>query len=295
MKFKVMIVTAVTTICALIIAAPTGAYVWPMIGGSQVEGDMIMPEIWLDGTIIRVSDEYWQPWPVFAWSQSPFLRPLVEPNEFNPAAPWAVLTGKAYNWQYGWDSGLLNEYPPLGSDFWLKVLYQTPGLETYWGDSTYAPIFGTLDSQGNPTPDIWKWNMGMMHNVYAVPESFYGRLFATYKIYIGDSTTGDELVDSNGQPIYQSTTVTFRWLRPCLYILQGDLNADCIVDFLDFSIVTNQWLDSTCTAPYWCDEADIGKTGAVNMNDFDLLSGKWLTDCHQTPSDPCCSPRPGPW
>jgi len=258
---------------------------------------MIMPEIWLDGSVVRVTDGEWPPndWPVFAWSQSPWLRALIPPAAFNPAESWYVLTGKAYNFQYGWDSALIEQFPPAGNEFWIEVLEQSPGLETYYQGGGYTPIFGTPDEFENPTPDIWMWNMGMQHNVYAVPQTFYGRLTASYKVYIGNASTGAELKNGQGQPIYTPAYVTFHWLRPCPYILEGDINYDCVVDFFDFSLVANQWLNSCngSSPSYWCDEADMDKLGEVDFYDLDIMIENWLFDCLQTPDNPPCAPRPG--
>jgi hypothetical protein len=84
------------------------------------------------------------PWPVFPWSKAPILRPLSPPNEFDPNEPWSVLIGKAYNFQYGWDSALFDEitYPtPVGSAIWVRVIRQSPVLETYFKDGAYARLF----------------------------------------------------------------------------------------------------------------------------------------------------------
>jgi hypothetical protein len=286
-------------ISALIIGTPLqAAYVTPKIGGGQYGGfPMIMPEIFFDGESIYVFDEDGYPWSTLAWSTAPILRPLVPPAAFDPTKPWAVLIGKAYNFQYGWDSAFLDEYTypfPPGSAVWIQVLKQTPELETYYKDGGYAPIFGTPYANGNPSPDIWWWNKGMRHNVYAVPEDFYGRLSADYKVYLGNASTGAELVNGNGQPLYGSAFVTLRWLRPCPYILEGDLNVDCIVNLSDFNLLAAKWLDSTCYNPDWCEESDIDHSGTVDMSDAALLTENWLIDCFATPDDPECFTRPGP-
>ena len=297
MKFSLKIAILTVAICALIIMSPAYAYVTPKIGGGQESGfPMIMPEIFFDGQDILVFDEDAQPWSTLAWSAAPVLRPLVPPDEFDPTKSWKVLIGKAYNFQYGWDSALLDEYTypfPPGSAVWVKVLAQTPILETYYKDMGYLPIFGTPDACGIPSPDIWKWDKGMRHNAYAVVDTYYGRLFADYKVYLGNATTGAELVDANGNPLYGSSLVTFRWLRPCPYILQGDINYDCIVDFYDYALLANEWFNS-CSGPYWCDEGDIDQNESVDLIDLGLLTQNWLIDCQQTPSDPCCVSRPGP-
>jgi hypothetical protein len=297
MKLNIMIVILTLTICVITIVSPAYAYVIPQIGGGQQSGfPMIMLEIFFDGHSIFVFDEYAQPFSTFAWSTAPFLRPLVPPAAFDPNLSWRVLIGKAYNFQYGWDSALLDEttYPfPTGSAVWVKVLDQSPVLETYYRDAAYAPLFGTLDACGIPSPNIWKWDKGMRHNTYAVADTFYGRLYADYKVYLGNATTGAELVDSNGDPCFGSALVTFRWLRPCPYILQGDINGDCIVDFYDYALLADEWLN-TCSSPYWCDDGDIDHSTAVDLLDLELLSQNWLIDCQETPSDPKCVTRPGP-
>jgi hypothetical protein len=297
MKLNITIAILTMAFCALVIVVPAQAYVIPQIGGGQQSGfPMVMVEVFFDGQSIFVFDEYVHPWSTLAWSAAPFLRPLVPPAAFDPTKSWKVLIGKAYNFQYGWDAALLDEYTypfPPGSAVWVKVLDQTPELETYYRDAAYAPIFGTPDVCGIPSSDIWKWDKGMRHNTYAVADTFYGRLYADYKVYLGNATTGAELVDSGDNPIYGSALVTFRWLRPCPYILEGDINYDCVVDFYDYTLLADQWHGS-CSYPYWCDEADIDQSTAVDLMDLYLLAQNWLIDCQQTPSDPQCVTRPGP-
>ena len=295
-----ILITLCGTLLVLAVAMPAGAaYVRPKIGGAQLghmQAPMIMPEIFFDGIGVRVLNADGQPWPVFPWSQAPILRPLVPPDEFDPNEPWAVLIGKAYNFQYGWDSALLDmvTYPfPPNMAVWIRVLDQSPEIETYFRDGLYAPLFGTPDAQGNPSPDIWMWDLRMRHNTSAVPDTFYGRLRATYEVYLGDAATGDEPVDGQGQPLYESSIVTLRWLRPCPYVLMGDLNYDCIVDFSDYSILAAQWLEGACGQPYWCDECDMDQAGGVNAGDLGCLAENWLIDCLATPENPACTPRSG--
>jgi hypothetical protein len=221
------------------------------------------------------------------------LRPLSPPNEFDPKEPWAVLTGKAYNFQYGWDSALWDEitYPsPVGSAIWVKVLRQSPELAVYFKDGGYAPLFGTRDAQGNPSPDIWMWDKRMRHNTYAVPVSFHGRLSADYRVYLGDAVSGAEFLDPNGEPLFESATVTLRWVRPCPYALEGDINSDCVVNSDDLLLLADAWLDPPCAAPDWCGQCDVDRSGAIDILDMDMLMGHWLIDCRKTPLDPACKP-----
>ena len=293
---EVCVCLALTLVLAAAAQAQT-TYVRPKIGGDQIghtQAPMIMPEILFDGVGIRVVDADGSPWPVFAWSEAPVLRPLSPPNEFDPTEPWAVLIGKAYNFQYGWDSALLDmmTYPfPPGSAIWIKVLRQSPELTVYYKDSGYAPLFGTADAGGTPSSDIWMWDLRMRHNTYAVPDSFYGRLSGDYKVYLGDAVTGEEFVDADGRPLYESSVVTLRWLRPCPWALQGDINSDCVADSSDLLLLADQWMSPPCSSPSWCDDCDVDHSGAIDIVDMDLLMTNLLIDCRQSPLEPSCKPR----
>jgi hypothetical protein len=284
-------------------------YVTPTIGGDQVVGlqaPMITPEVYFEGKDMLVLSGSLQPWPVLDWDDPtiPVLRPLTNPEQaFDPYQPYAVLTGKSYNFQYGWGSGLLDEFDhpfPAGSSVYVKVLSQTAGLETYYKDgaddpmygAAYYPLFATPDANGDPSRDIWRWNKGTHYNMYAMPKAYYGRLFATYEVYVGDVNGAPMLHDVNdvNEP-YGSSIVTLRWIRPCPYILQGDLSLDCRVDFRDVAILAAQWALETCSSPEWCDKADITNSGFVDFSDASAMVEDWLRDCFITPMEPYCLPR----
>jgi len=64
----------------------------------------------------------------------------------------------------------------------------------------------------------------------------------------------------------------------------ADLNADDLTDLLDFGILTNSWLDTTCGGPDWCQYSDITQNGQVDLNDFEQMVADWL--------DPVTAPEP---
>ncbi|HNO78813.1 MAG TPA: PEP-CTERM sorting domain-containing protein [Phycisphaerae bacterium] len=119
-------------------------------------------------------------------------------------APADVLDGKAYNDQYGWIyEGF--DVPGTGDAIWIELESQTAGLETYEGgmrmmkaSHTYAPLFGTDGSS-----DIWRFDRMMTHNWYAA--ALPGDYSATYRVYVGDETTGVENL------AYTSANVTLTW------------------------------------------------------------------------------------
>jgi hypothetical protein len=173
-------------------------YVTPMMGGGQTAADMVHIDIFYDESAsqlhAQVDDSF----------GTPELRPLPSGCAFDPQQPYAVLTGKAYNSQYGWNVGGLFALPP-GAAIWIELLDCSPGLETYsgWGRlASYAPLFGTAGS-----PTLWKWSGVMVHNTYAVLNPPTDRLYAEYHLYLGDAITGSRTnyLDLGG------TTVRLEW------------------------------------------------------------------------------------
>ncbi|MCX6925342.1 MAG: hypothetical protein NT154_19345, partial [Verrucomicrobia bacterium] len=117
----------------------------------------------------------------------------------------AVLNGKAYNSQYGWNVGGFFSLP-AGAAIWIELLDSTPNLEIYsgWGRTgSYVPILGT-----GGTSRLWKWNGVMVHNTYAVLEPPIGRLFADYHIYFGEANSGSRA----GFADLADTTVHLEWM-----------------------------------------------------------------------------------
>ena len=174
------------------------AYVAPMMGGGQVAASMVHIDLYYDADAnqfqARVDDSY----------GTPELRALEAGDGFDPEAPYAVLDGKAYNSQYGWNVGGFFTLPP-GAAIWIEQTNATPGLEVYqdWGRlGSYTPIFGTAGS-----PRRWKWSGVMVHNTYAVRNPNVGRLFADYQVFFGDAITGER----TGFTHLGVTTVHLEW------------------------------------------------------------------------------------
>ncbi len=181
--------------------------VLPTMGGAQVTrmdgAPMKHASIDFDGTDISVH--------VDESVATPLLRGLTE-HEFDPAEPWAVLSGKAHNFQYGWVLGS-TWAPPAGLSVYVEPLASTPGLEVYEGGRfmseetirmmTFEPIFAA----GAP----WVWSGVMTHNVYAVTNPTEASYEAIYRVYLADAVTGVEPTDALGAPVYGDDTVTFAW------------------------------------------------------------------------------------
>lgn len=179
MKRSLVLLLLATLVAGRLALAQT--YVTPKMGGGQVAADMVHIDLYYDADAnefhAHVDDTY----------GTPELRALAAGSAFDPQAAYAVLNGRAYNAQYGWNaSGFFTI--PAGAAIWIEQTNGTPGLEVYadWGRyGTYTPLFGTAGS-----PRKWKWSGVMVHNTYAVLNPTIGRLAADYHIYFGDATTG---------------------------------------------------------------------------------------------------------
>jgi hypothetical protein len=183
------------------LALPTAVaqdYLTPKLGGGQVAAEMVHIDIYYDAEAnqlhARVDDSH----------GIPELRALAPGEAFDPEASYAVLNGKAYNAQYGWNVGGFFTIPP-GAAIWIELTDASPHLETYegWGRTgSHIPIFGTDNS-----PLLWKWSGVMVHNTYAVFNPVTDRFFAEYHIYFGDPATGSPA----GFEQYDDTAVRLEW------------------------------------------------------------------------------------
>lgn len=78
---------------------------------------------------------------------------------------------------------------------------------------------------------------------------------------------------------------------PCYFTLEGDVNGDCRVDFLDLSTMALQWLNTCGAANEWCSETDIDHSTSVDFADFAVIASNWLIDCYDTPTSMACTPN----
>jgi hypothetical protein len=60
-----------------------------------------------------------------------------------------------------------------------------------------------------------------------------------------------------------------------------DLNESGNVDFVDFALLAQYWLNPNCISPGWCAGANFDKSKAVDTVDLAILNWHWLeTDCN---------------
>lgn len=187
-----------SSVLAATLAAGAGQaeYVVPQMGGGQIGmmtgAPMIHLDVTFDGVDLAVTADTSHVQPVF--------RSLTEPDVFDPAQPWAVLTGKAYNFQYGWNPrGFIAL--PTDAGIWIERLHHDAGLEAYNrppATPAYAEIF---EADG----DRWMWSGAMTHNTYAVLDPTQPLYRAQYRVYLGDVQSGEPLVG------YGNADITLQW------------------------------------------------------------------------------------
>jgi hypothetical protein len=56
-----------------------------------------------------------------------------------------------------------------------------------------------------------------------------------------------------------------------------DLNRDYYVNFRDFAIFAEHWLEEDCTVPFWCGKADMDLSRTVDYGDLSICAMNWLT------------------
>ena len=76
-----------------------------------------------------------------------------------------------------------------------------------------------------------------------------------------DSESGLLFVGTNGGAIWRLGIV--------------DLNNDSEVDFSDFAVLVDNWMD-TCFSPDWCQGSDLNSSGKVDARDLRNLANHWL-------------------
>lgn len=78
------------------------------------------------------------------------------------------------------------------------------------------------------------------------------------------------------------------------YYLFGDLNLTADVTMEDMHQLATHWMQTECTGPDYCGQADINHSGTVDFDDFLVLADQWLLSENITPPPPAL-PSPIAW
>jgi hypothetical protein len=63
------------------------------------------------------------------------------------------------------------------------------------------------------------------------------------------------------------------WLWPV-----ADVDIDGDVDFIDYAVFVNHWMEQDCTAPNWCEGTDFDHSGSVDIFDLATFVRYWLEE-----------------
>jgi len=59
-------------------------------------------------------------------------------------------------------------------------------------------------------------------------------------------------------------------------IIPADFDMDLHVDFVDYAVLANHWMNQNCNEPDWCDGTDLDKDGSLNWLDLAQFTENWL-------------------
>jgi hypothetical protein len=68
-----------------------------------------------------------------------------------------------------------------------------------------------------------------------------------------------------------------RKLAAVLLLAVADVDMDHAVNFTDYAIFADHWMDDTCSDPNWCDGTDFDHSGNVDMLDLATFARYWLS------------------
>jgi hypothetical protein len=71
------------------------------------------------------------------------------------------------------------------------------------------------------------------------------------------------------------TTATADFTLPPL-VTSGNINQDCVVNFLDMAMLAQYWHRQPCTVESGCSQADLNSNGIVDFTDLNVLVQNWL-------------------
>jgi hypothetical protein len=167
----------------------------------------------------------------------------------------SVLDDTYYSGRFGWlANGFFNL--PAGSGVFVENVGTTIGVRVYDAFS-FAPILGTDGSD-----IVWEWSGAMTHNWYSVDGP--GEYSATYRVYVGDASTGVDL------PGWDHAFLTLEWFVPndCV----ADVNGDGMLSPTDFSA----WINAFNNGDPGCDQ---NGDGSCTPTDFTAWIANYNAGC----------------
>jgi nitrous oxidase accessory protein len=125
-----------------------------------------------------------------------------------------------------------------------------------------------------PSPALWSSPVQMS---YTYKGNEYTNYLGNYwAAYAGSDSDGDGIGDSAYN--IDSDKDNYPLKEPFenyIVVMVGDLDGDGDVDFADYAVLTNQWMNQNCSDPQRCDGADLNTSGSVDLRDLAEFAGNW--------------------
>ncbi len=113
--------------------------------------------------------------------------------------------------------------------------------------------------------DLTHWSLAADFIVPGIPLSFE---IMNNKFYVG---LGSRFEPSLGSCVGPESGSIWE-----IITCRADLNLNGTVNFTDYALFANNWMDNTCCAPNWCEGTDFDHSGSVDTLDLMTFAKYWL-------------------
>ena len=203
-------------------------------------------------------------------------------------------------------SGCLDVHVPERDAFWTSL--EDAGAHAYFCGDTHLYDRARADADDDPSNDVHQVVVGTAGApIYTWSPPYEGPNsdWDVYQIYhaeqygyvlvemdgVDATLTWMERVDNDTYLAMEQWSYTVPAPTTCSevfdagYGMQTDLNADCQINWGDFAVFADQWLDDQCGTP-----ADFDGSCLVDWADFAIFAPTWL-DCNDPQNIPPCTPN----
>ena len=207
--------------------------------------------------------------------------------------------------QMGGAGGCNNSGSSEGVEFNTDMYFETQTESGSWPCSTSASGEGEIRLTGEiiigssaqlpaghtclkayATVEEWEWEnsnaqMKFWQNDYNEPlallQSGHSTEFAIAAgstLYFQYKNNGS--ISISDSPEYWSTALSRAGINFVPVILAGDCDINGTLNFSDYAVIAQWWLNTGCCEPNWCDGADLDRNGSVEWEDLQGLLYNWL-------------------
>ncbi len=209
--------------------------------------------------------------------------------EWDPETGDCLLLGRCLEWDpetgdcINWEEGSFIEMPGDSSGE-IQLQYQinpTPAMPLETEVCVHLSLISYIEDPG--LSEIRSCRV-YINDIEIEELSGDGDLFINASV--GDNISVEMNYYIEGDDYYQCESVfnlniyNEACIEPMYPDICGSQSAgpDGIVNIYDFNCLAIEWLNTTCTADSWCNNADFNQDGSVDLSDLNLLADKWLNE-----------------